>query len=378
MEKRQKPQKTRKPRTDVKALLFATQDILRNRTDRDHPLSAKEIRDILVNSYGFDPDRDTVASVLNALLGDRGGLEQICRKEYFREEEDSRRDYPGRYYMERSFSAEEVEMLINDVMFSRMRTEGQAKALIRKLKGLAGPHHKKGLAYADFPPFSLYTSNGLTRRNVALIQQIIAWNLHKKARERVISFRFNGYGSDHKLHEVPGETYQGFLPLKIFEAYGSYYVMGLVDGKDRPWNFRLDLMTRVEHRERDKVTNEAREKAVKTAAGANALMEYLTQHLYMAYEHKGETVEPVYLRVEKIPYKPEASMTILHDAFGQNYQVISEDDQYVNVRVKGVLWGITSFVRQNMDRVRVTGPENVKAKVEESLRKDFEEYFARE
>lgn len=370
-------EENRKPRTNVKALLFAILDILRDRTDRDHSLSAKEIRDILVDNYDFDPDRDTVSSVLNALLEGCHGFEKVCRRNYPREKDDPRRYYPGRYYMERSFSAEEVEMLINDAMFSRMRTAGQAKLLIRKLKDLAGPYHKKDLSYADFLPFSLYTTNMLVQRNVALIQWVIAWNLHKKTKEKVISFCFNGYGSDHKIHEVPGGTYQDFLPLKIFEAYGSYYVMGLLDGKRTPWNFRLDLMTRVDSRERDRVKDADREQVTKMATGADSLAEYLTQHLYMAYERKGEKVETVYLQVEKIPYKPQASMTILHDAFGQNYQVMFENDRYVDVRVKGVLWGITSFVRQNMDRVRVTGPENVKTRVEDALRRDFEAYFSK-
>lgn len=369
-------EKKRRPRTDVKALMNAAREILRERTDKDNPLTVTTVLKILTEQYELEPDRDTVASVLNALLEDRGGPERVCRKDYPREENDPRREYPGRYYMEREFSAEEVEMLVSDVMFSRMRTPGQAKSLIRKLKELAGPYHKKELAYADFLPFSLYTANALVQQNVALIQQrVITWNLHKKDRERVISFRFNGYGSDHKIHKVPGGTYQDFLPLKIFEAYGSYYVMGLPDGKSKPWNFRLDLMTGVGYRERDKVTDEARERAAEMASRKDALAEYLTQHLYMAYERKDEKVETVYLRVEKIPYKPKASLTILHDAFGENYTVRSENDRYVDVRVKGVLWGITSFVRQHMDRVRVTGPENVKMRVEDALRKDFEAYF---
>lgn len=380
-------EKTRRPRTDVKALMNAAREILRERTDKANPLTVTAVLKILKERYELDPDRDTVAGVLNALLEDRGGLERVCRKEYPREEDDPRREYPGRYYMERGFSDEEVEMLVNDVMFSRMRTQGQAKSLIRKLKELAGPYHKKELAYADFLPFSLYTANTLVQRNLAVIQRAIAWNLHKKDKERVISFRFNGYGSDHKIHEVPGGTYQNFLPLKIFEAYGSYYVTGLLDGDSRRWNFRLDLMTWVDKQERDKVRDEDRETVIETTGSANALAEYLTQHLYMAYERKGEKVETVYLQVEKIfyrnewgekvYYKPEASMTILHDTFGENYELLFENDRYMDIRVKGVLWGITSFVRQYIDRVRVTGPEDVKAKVEASLRKSFGEYFSR-
>lgn len=375
--------KTRKPRTDVKELVCAILEILREKTDKDHPMTAEELRGVLAQSYDLEPDKDTVAAALTALREHYRGPGKVRSKGT---EKSDGKFYTYAHYLERDFSAEEVEMLINDAMFSRMRTPGQAKSLIRKLKGLAGPYHRKDLAYADFLPFSLYTANTLVQRNILLIQRVISWNLHKKDRERVISFRFNGYGSDHKIHEVPKGAYQNFLPLKIFEAYGSYYVTGLLDGDSRRWNFRLDLMTWVDRQERDKDRDEAREKVIETIGSVDALAQYLTQHLYMAYEGKGEKVETVYLQVEKIfreneqgereYYKPLASMTILHDTFGENYEVLFENDRYVDIRVQGVLWGITSFVRQYIDRVRVTGPEDVKAKVEASLRKSFEEYFS--
>lgn len=368
-------EKKRKPRTDVKALMCAVLDILRERTDEGHPLTATEIRAVLKREYELEPDRDTVAGVLNTLLEGCHGFEQVRRKEYPREEDDPRREYPGGYYMTRALDEEEVEMLLNDVMFSRMRTQEQAKTLIKKLKGLMGPYHKKDLAYVDFLPFSLYTANKLVQENIAFVQRVVSGNLHNKTREKVISFCFNGYGSDHELHEVPEGQYRDFLPLKVFEAYGSYYVMGLMDATSTPWNFRLDLMTKLSGRERDKVKDTDRERTARLAAGADSLATYLTQHLYMAYEQKGEGVEAVYLRVEKIPYKPQASLTILHDAFGRHYNVRAENDRYIDVRVEGVLWGIAAFVRQNMDRVRVTGPDGVKEKVEAMLKADYQKYF---
>lgn len=363
---------TRKPRTDVKVLMCAVLDILREKTDEKHPLTIKEILDILKQNYELDPDRDTVASLLGALRQNYPGPDKVMCREA---EKESGSLYTYSYYLERSFTAEEVEMLLNDVMFSRMRTGEQAKTLIKKIRGLAGPNHRKELAYADFLPFPLYTANALTQENIALLQRVISGNLHNKSKETVVSFQFNGYGSDHKLHKAPGGTYQNLLPLKILEAYGSYYLMGLQDGKSTPWNLQLDLITKLTARERDKVPDAAREQVARMAASQNALSAYLTRHLYMAYERKNETVKAFYLRVEKIPYKPEASLTILHNAFGRNYQVICENDRYADIRVEGVLWGITSFVRQNMDRVRVTGPEDLKAAVEDSLRKDFEIYF---
>lgn len=377
-------EKKRRPRTDVKALICAVLDILQERTDEDHPLSAKEIRDILARSYELEPDRDTLTEVLGALRQRYPGPGRVRSRGT---EKAGGATYTHGHYLERDFSAQEVEMLLNDVMFSRMRPPRQAAELVKKLKGLVSARQRKALAYADFLPFSLYTASALVQKNIALVQQVISDNLHSRRKERVIGFSFNGYGTDHRLHKVPNGTYRDFLPLKILEAYGSYYVMGLMDGRSEPWNFRLDLMTDLVSRERDRTRDDARERTIRMAGSATALSDYLTQHLYMAYEGKGEGVETVYLQVEKvfresargerIYYKPLSSMTILHDAFGRNYQVLFENERYADVRVEGVLWGIATFVRQHMDRVRVTGPGPAKEKVEAMLKADYAAYFQR-
>lgn len=375
--------KTSGMNNNAKELTCEILELLRQRTDKDHPISATKLKELLDVRRESPPDAKTVSRTLRTLREHYAGPGKVICQETEKKNGDL---YGHGYYLDRDFSAEEVEMLINDVMFSRMRTQEQAKELIDKLKSLVSPYQRKELAYGDFLPFSLYTANELVQQNIAFVQRIISANLHNKTKERVISFCFNGYGSDHKLHET--KKFRGFLPLKLIESYGSYYVVGLVPWDSKPWNFRLDLMTRLSSRERNRPEDARREQAIRTAAGPDALSVYPTQHLYMAGEREGEPVETVELRVEKIfykdergekvYYKPLASMTLLHDTFGENYKVVFENDRYVDIRVKGVLWGITSFVRQYIDRVRVIGPEDVKARVEESLRKDFEGYFSRE
>ncbi len=368
-------------RSNAKELTYEVLRILWEKTDGTHPISVKELCDILEKRLERRPDRKTVASILKILAkqtpsevseNHRFRMGDVRHKVTDREDEIA---YCYHFYMDRGFTDEEVEMLVNDVMFSRMRTQKQAKETIDKLKELAGEEKRKELAYTCVLPYSLYTANELVQKNIAFVQKVILGNLYRWETERVVSFRFNGYGADKKLHEVPEGRYENFRPLKIVEACGSYYMVGLMDGRSTPWNFRLDLVTRLVSVERPRQRTDRRERAIQKMSNPNELSQYLTEHLYMAYETEKDKPTPVSLRVEKIPWKPEASMTIVHDAFGQSYEVLQESDEYTDIRVTGVLWGITSFVRQNMDRVKVIGPEAAKEQVDAALRADFEHYF---
>ena len=359
-------------RNNAKKLTCDILNILWERTDKEHPISIQKLTSALDGSCETRPDRGTVASILNVLHTYFHGPGKVKCQE---SEKKNSNSYSHSYYLERDFTAEEVEMLINDVMFSRMRTEKQARALIEKLRDLISPYERKVLEYSRDLPCSLHTASPLVQKNIAFVQRVISDNLHINEKETVISFHFNGYGSDHQLHEVPEGKYHNMLPLKILENNDRYYIVGLLDGNSKIWNFRLDLITRLGKTERLRVKDAERDRAIQRVNDVDSRSTYLTGHLYMGYERENEEPSPVYLRVKKIDNKPEASLTILHDAFGRNYHVISENDQYADIRVESITWSITSFVRQHIDRVRVMGPEPMKKAVENALKKDFEVYF---
>lgn len=349
-------------------------DILWEKTDKEHPISGLKLTNALEQRTGANVDRATVEEMLHTLSDRYTGPGEVKCKEA--ERKNGSKYYSG-YHLKRDFTAAEVEMLINDVMFSRMRTREQAETLIEKLKTLVSPYERKELAHSGDLPHALYTANTLVQRNLAFVQRVISGNLHNVEKEGVLSFRFNGYGSDHKLHEVPGKKgrYQNVLPLGLLESGGNYYLVCLPDGADKAFNLRLDLITRLEAAQRDKPRDRRRERIIQKATERDFRAGYLTKHLYMGYEREGDAPHSVYLRVEKYDDRPDASLTFLHDSFGSNYEVLFENGQYADVRVFGLTWSITAFVRQYIGRVCVTGPEPVKKEVEDTLRREFEGYF---
>ena len=359
-------------RNDAKKLTCDVLDILWKRTDQDHPISIRELTEALAGRCDTPPDRGTVASILKKLHDHYGGPGRVrCRETEKRDEHT----YPYRWYLERELTGEDAAMLISDVVFSRMRTEQQAKALIEKLRGLVSPYESRALEHAQDLPCALYTASPLVQHNLVLVQRAISGNLHRTGRETVVSFRFNGYGSDGRLHELPNGHYQNVLPLRILENDGRFYLICLLDKKSSPSHFRLDLITRLSAAERPKPADPRRERVIRRMNGPDARAAYLAKHLYMGYEREGESPGPVCLRVKKIPGKPDASLTILHDAFGRSYRLDFENDRYADVWVEGIPWSITAFVQQHLGRVRVLGPEQMKLEVEKALQENYKEYF---
>lgn len=365
--------KKRRERTDIKRLLCAILELLQNETDAEHTLSISEIGVRLSRDHDLTPDRGTVSKALESLMDHYHGYGTIRRTG-----SPQREDYTMGYCMERPFSDDEIEMLINDAMFSQMRTAEQVGEMVDKLKRLASPTLQKNLAYAELPPQHLNSANPNVMKNLAFFQRIIAENYRGGEMGRTCDFTFNGYGTDKKLHETA--RYENFFPLKIVFAYEHSYLIALPAKGGRPWTFRLDLITAPEKSEALSRKGEGWETVEEMLHHTDSLSRYLTEHLDMAYEKEGERVVPIWLTIQKIPYKPDAGMTIVHDTFGSAYTVCGEDEDTVTIRVESLPWGVANFVRRYMPRVRVhknTAPE-VKAKIEELLWKDFECYFGKE
>lgn len=213
------------------------------------------------------------------------------------------------------------------------------------------------------------------QENLEKIQEVIRKNKWRSATELLLSFQFNGYGVDQTLHPT-GRRYTGVLPLRLIQFAGHPYLVCFFEGRCIPAHLRVDLMTAITVQEHKKILDDQREfKSREVTSVPEA--EYLASHLYMYYESPGNAPCQIRLWVKKISYKPEASFTFLHDIFGENCTSIpsTETDDGIEISVRCLPSGITQFVRQYMDRVRVLGPKEIKRRVEDELQRDFDEYF---
>lgn len=366
-------------RVNARLTLLALLDILQRKTDAEHPISIAEIvRQLQETEYeGVSAGRDAVSDMLRDLECYYSGPGRVCCKQT---EQQSGSRYTYAYYYQMPFSGKEAELLLNEVMFSQNRSHAQVDALMEKLRSLTSvPYVKKNLNYLC--PFSpdYYVSNGEMERNISLIYQAIQENRYNSRMEATLSFDFNGYGNDKKLHKT--RRFYRILPISICIKNGKYYLLCIFPGGTKVAHYRIDLITdmEIEKSNHGRGQDDGWKQSLKNTADLQAITAYTAAHPNMFYEKPGDGTRIITLCVEKIPKKPDASLTFLVDTFGNNWEAESgtETDDIVNVNVRSTVDAITSFVLQYMDRVKVIAPAEVKEQVELNLRQIFEKYFER-
>lgn len=305
-------EKEKRTRTGTRHTTLAVLEILKTDTRADKPISIAELVTRLGTRHNIHTSRDSVKAILSDLMEFYPGPDEICCK---RSSKNDRYQY--QYY------------------------------------------------YQTDIPIGL-------QENIKRIQEAIRKNRGHRETECVLSFQFNGYGSDKVLH--PNYRISGVLPLRVMMALGHYYLIGFFQGKHHPAHFRIDLMTNIQAHKQEREEDEQRD----FQAGAVDMVsaeEYLATHPYMFYEGPGNTPKWIRFFIKKIPGKPRSSLTFLQDIFGDNWEPISgtETDEQIQVQIRCLPNAAVQFAWQYMDRVRVLEPEEVKKQVEERLQKYYEE-----
>ena len=173
-------------RVNARLTLFAILKILQEQTDAEHPISITEIVKQLnaMEDEGISAGRDAVGDMLRDLEYYYPGPGKICCQQT--ERRDGSR-YAYAYYYQMPFSGEEVELLLNEVMFSQSRSYDQVGVLMPKLLSLTSmPYGKENLKYLHPLSPDYYAPNGEMERNISLIYQAIRENQYNSRTETTL------------------------------------------------------------------------------------------------------------------------------------------------------------------------------------------------
>lgn len=228
-------------------------DILKRYSDEDHRLTQQEIIRLLKSNYGMECDR---RSVKNNIL-------YLKELGYDISMED------GYYLAAREFEDAELRMLIDNVLYSKNLTQKQAKNLIEKLSALGSRYFTSKVTHISNLPDLQHSDNkqlmyALDAANDAISQK------------KKISFIYNDYGTDFKLHPRRDEPYI-VNPYQMVVNNAHYYLVGNYDKYDNISHYRLDRMTCVKILD-EKVKTQ---KEIKDFAKGFNLPEHMAEHIYM-------------------------------------------------------------------------------------------------
>ena len=319
-----------------KMLIILILDILKEYSDEKHRLTQQEIIRLLKANYDMERDRRSV----------KNNVESLKEMGYEISMED------GYYLMEREFDDAELRMLIDSVLFSKSLTQKQAKTLIDKLCAQGNRYFSAKVAHVSNLPQLQHGDNKLMYALDKLNDAI--------AEKKKVSFIYNSYGKDFKLHPKREEVYV-VSPYEIVANNGRFYLICNSEHHDNVAHYRLDKMTGVEILE-EKVRPK---KEIKEFANGYSLPKHMAEHIYM---FSGESVQ-VRLLV------PDGWMNELIDWFGKEFRIQpSSKEGMMEVIMQCNEKAMRYWALQYGQFVEVLGPMELRNEVRKAVSEMYEKY----
>lgn len=305
-------------------------EILRDCTDAEHHLTQQEIIDLLRLNYSMECDRRSIRNNIQSLKD--MGYDIITSR--------------GCYLAEREFDDAELRMLIDSVLFSRSLSGAQARRLIEKLESFGNRYFRAKVSHVSNLPELFHSDN----KQVMLALDVLNDAIEEK---RKVSFVYNSYGTDFKLHPKREEPYI-VNPYQMVANNGRYYLIGNYDKYDNVSHYRIDRITSVEMLSEPVKPK----KEIKEFARGWTLPKHMAEHIYM---FSGESVT-VKLITETY------MMDDLIDWFGRDFSIIEKGDGKLEVTLKCNENAMKYWALQFGDNVEILSPKNMRDSIAESVR----------
>lgn len=216
-----------------KLLIVRIMQVLERYSDVNHPLTQEEIIKKLEKDYGINAERKAIGRNI-ALLQEVFESEGINNPATAIVIESDKRK--GTFLDKRLFEDAELRLLIDGVLASKHISEKYSSDLIEKLSMLSNKYFKSNIKHVYSVKDWNKTKNKALFLNIALIDEAI-----EKGRQ--ITFDYNKYGADKKLHKTSTHTAS---PYQLILHNQHYYLVFLSEKWKNMGHFRLDKITNID------------------------------------------------------------------------------------------------------------------------------------
>ena len=325
-----------------KMIIINILDILKKYSDMDHRLTQQDIVEILKKEYFMDVDRKTVKRNLMNLLDLDCGIDYT---EIFRTDENGREtSICTDWYMMRDFDDSELRLLIDSLLFSKHIPYSQCKRLIGKLKGLSNVYFDKKVQHICNLPENQPDNKELFY-TIDVLDDAISKN-------KKVSFTYNSYGADKKLHPKRDEEYV-VNPYQMVATNGRYYLICNYDKYNNLSNYRVDHITNI------KMLDEPVKPISKVSAEGLNLPKHMAEHLYM---FAGESIRAEFKAKNYI-------IDQVIDWFGMDAKITSLNDEECRVEVKVNKEAFFYWALQYGLHIEVLEPSYMRQRIIEAIKK---------
>ncbi|MBQ8803889.1 MAG: WYL domain-containing protein [Tyzzerella sp.] len=206
-----------------KKKLLAVMQILLQKTDEKHMMTALDIRSALKSVYGIDAERKSIYADVEALMD--MGIDIV----------QSRGRAPGYYVASRDFELPELKLLVDAVQASKFITSNKSEKLIKKLEGLTSTYEAQQLQRQVFICDRPKTENEMIFYSVD--------DIHKALFENVqITFQYTEWTSQKELRLKKNGEYYVVSPWALIWADENYYLVAFDKKADMLKHYRVDKM----------------------------------------------------------------------------------------------------------------------------------------
>ena len=217
-------------------------------------------------------------------------------------------------------------MLIDSVLFSKNLSGTQAKRLIEKLKGFGNRYFHAKVSHVSNLPELFHSDN----KQVMIALDTLNDAIEEK---RKVSFIYNRYGTDFKLHPRRNEPYI-VNPYQMVANNGRYYLIGNYDKYD------------------DKSKKEVRE-----FSKGWSLPKHMAEHIYM---YSGDSVTVKFIADTDL-------MDELIDWFGRDIRIKEESENKMLVTLKCNERAMKYWALQYGGHIEIKEPQSLREAVKKTV-----------
>ncbi len=315
-------------------------NVLKKYSDEEHMLSAAEMQRKIKKIYDVEIDTRTIRRNINLL-------------KYKLDYDISTREENGKgYYLNRDpetdFEQGEVRAIIDNLSYANYIVPSVAKQIIKKCKNMQTVYENEKLKDYQIYSVNSKTENAEVIKNIEDISNSI-YNNNK------IKFEYWKYEITNKLEKkivsVPTVS-----PFAIVYNKQEFYFIGIKDGQDKFYHYRLDRMKNVKELN-EKITIKKTKTQIKEFAESTVEM----------FGGPKEEIEAICNRL---------LLNSIFDVFGKNVTIekISGDEDSFKLIVDSNPMGFRMWAMRNIDMVEVIKPEKLRNEMKEIVQKAMEKY----
>ena len=315
-------------------------NVLKKYSDEEHMLSAAEMQRKIKKIYDVEIDTRTIRRNINLL-------------KYKLDYDISTREENGKgYYLNRDpetdFEQGEVRAIIDNLSYANYIVPSVAKQIIKKCKNMQTVYENEKLKDYQIYSVNSKTENAEVIKNIEDISNSI-YNNNK------IKFEYWKYEITNKLEKQIVST-PTVSPFAIVYNKQEFYLIGIKDGQNKFYHYRLDRMKNVKELN-EKITIKKTKTQIKEFAESTVEM----------FGGPKEEIEAICNRL---------LLNSIFDVFGKNVTIekISGDEDSFKLIVDSNPMGFRMWAMRNIDMVEVIKPEKLRNEMKEIVQKAMEKY----